>query len=368
VQDGANPEGSVRTAIIGGYVAAIIEAAVAQGAPLDALLHAGGLKATPENAPMVRISSADFRRLLSAATTLTRNPYFSLHAADYVHATDFHALGLALLASEDARDFCLRFARYFRFLAGATAPALTESGDEARLQFTTLMRPALAHHDTVGLFLLRTLRELSGGRVFPTRVELAQAPPPDGGQQHARAFGCEVRFDAPHSILYFSRASLSIPFHGASRELAEHNEGIVVRYLARLDRNDIVTRVRDVLIQGLPTGAATKDAVAGKLAMSPRTLQVKLSRQGTSFQAIVDETRFALACGYLDSGSMSITEIAYLLGFSDTSNFSRAFRRWCGVSPREHRAHVDVAFDGGSPAATPIVSDARRKSAARRSR
>ncbi len=77
--------------------------------------------------------------------------------------------------------------------------------------------------------------------------------------------------------------------------------------------------------------------------MSPRTLQIKLSKSNTTFQDVVNETRRALACGYIENSGMSITEIAYLLGFSDTSNFSRAFRRWTGRSPRAYADRLRLA-------------------------
>ena len=81
--------------------------------------------------------------------------------------------------------------------------------------------------------------------------------------------------------------------------------------------------------------------------MSPRTLQMKLSKCDTTFQEIVSEVRLALARGYMGNSARSITEIGYMLGFSDTSNFSRAFRRWTGKSPNELRSRSGVRRRGG---------------------
>ena len=142
-----------------------------------------------------------------------------------------------------------------------------------------------------------------------------------------------MTFDAPHTSLIFRADALDVPLPGASRELAEQNERLVVGYLAKLDRSDIQSRVRAILLHHLPSGRLTKEDVARRMYMSPRTLQVKLLKSSTTFQDVVNETRRALACGYIENSAMSITEIAYLLGFSDTSNFSRAFRRWTGHSP-----------------------------------
>ena len=76
--------------------------------------------------------------------------------------------------------------------------------------------------------------------------------------------------------------------------------------------------------------------------MSSRSLQMKLAEKGTSFQEILDSTRHSLALGYMEQSAISITEAAYLLGFSDVSNFTRAFKRWTGKSPRDFRQSLGL--------------------------
>ena len=73
------------------------------------------------------------------------------------------------------------------------------------------------------------------------------------------------------------------------------------------------------------------------LGMSPSTLQLKLSQHGTNFQQLLDDTRKELGCSYVQQPTRSVTEITFLLGFNDTSNFTRAFKRWTGMSPTEYR-------------------------------
>ena len=90
--------------------------------------------------------------------------------------------------------------------------------------------------------------------------------------------------------------------------------------------------------------------------MSPRTLQVKLLKCSTTFQDVVNETRRALAYGYIENSAMSITEIAFLLGFSDTSNFSRAFRRWTGHSPSAYAHRLRHAASGSHPSVPPSAT------------
>jgi AraC-like DNA-binding protein len=92
----------------------------------------------------------------------------------------------------------------------------------------------------------------------------------------------------------------------------------------------------------LASGTLSKQGVAEKMHMSARNLQLKLAEKETTFQDTLDTTRQNLASGYIEQSHLAITEIAYLLGFSDASNFTRAFRRWHGVSPRDYRVQHNI--------------------------
>jgi AraC-like DNA-binding protein len=138
--------------------------------------------------------------------------------------------------------------------------------------------------------------------------------------------------------LYFDLNTLRDPLAGASRELAQHNDQIVMQYLEKLNRDDIVNRVRAHIVTGLSGGNFSRVVIAASVNMSASTLQVKLARAGQSFQQMLDETRHELALGYIEQSRLLITEIAFMLGFSDLSNFIRAFKRWTGKSPTEFRS------------------------------
>jgi AraC-like DNA-binding protein len=111
----------------------------------------------------------------------------------------------------------------------------------------------------------------------------------------------------------------------------------VINYLARLDRTDVVTRVTKKIIEMLPDGECSRDKVSRALGMSPSMLHLKLSQHGTNFQQLLDDTRKELAWSYVQQPTRSVTEITFLLGFTDTSNFTRAFKRWTGMSPTDFR-------------------------------
>ena len=103
---------------------------------------------------------------------------------------------------------------------------------------------------------------------------------------------------------------------------------------------DIVARVRAVLTELLPKGEPGAAAVAAQLHLSERSLQRRLADARTGFSAVLKDTRHSLARSYLRDPQTSIGEIAYLLGFGDMSSFTRAFRRWEGLSPSEFRSRT----------------------------
>ena len=124
----------------------------------------------------------------------------------------------------------------------------------------------------------------------------------------------------------------------ANPELARINDQVVVDYLARFDRDSIAMQVRSKIIHQLPDGIPSQEAIADTLHVSLRSLQRRLKEEDTSFRDLLEETRQQLARQYLRDGRRSIGEITYLLGFTEPSNFTRAFKRWTGKSPAQYRA------------------------------
>ena len=108
-------------------------------------------------------------------------------------------------------------------------------------------------------------------------------------------------------------------------------------YLARFDHDSIAMRVRATIIERLPDGTPSQGNIAELLHVSMRSLQRRLNNENTNFKELLEGTRHELALQYIREPHRTIGEITYLLGFSEPSNFSRAFRRWTGMSPAEYR-------------------------------
>jgi len=144
-------------------------------------------------------------------------------------------------------------------------------------------------------------------------------------------FGCET------NMLVFDKTDMQVQLPAANAELARQNDQVVLSLLARMDRDDIIAQVRALVVDLLPSGECSKEIIAARLNMSERTLQGRLALKKTSYRDLLNETRKELAEQYISQGLRSFSEVTYLLGFSDISSFSRAFRNWTGLSPSVYR-------------------------------
>jgi AraC-like DNA-binding protein len=215
--------------------------------------------------------------------------------------------------------------------------SVVEDGDEVWLRFQHLVELCGETEDCFFAFLVLTMRQLYKPGFNPVRVEFRRAMPLEGAAPYEALIRAPVSFSNVDGMLVFDKATLLLNLPGACPELAQINDNIIIGYLARLDKNDVITGVIQKIIEFLPDGECSRDKVAGALCMSPTTLQAKLAHRGSNFQQLLDDTRRDMACSYLRQGGRSVTEVTFMLGFADTSNFTRAFKRWTGVSPTEFR-------------------------------
>jgi AraC-like DNA-binding protein len=127
---------------------------------------------------------------------------------------------------------------------------------------------------------------------------------------------------------------------GSNEELARLNEHIVVKYLAHAAKTDIVNRVKAAIIDGLASAGVTEMSVADALHMTARNLHRKLHKENTSFKFMLNEVRQELAEQYIKDRSITLTEMSFMLGFSEVSSFSRAYKNWTGRPPSAARETV----------------------------
>ena len=327
-----------RTTAIGSYGMAISRALQASGIDSARVFRAVGLPVSMTNDPLTRLPTAKLTQLYRACVEVTNNPYFGLIVARHMHISNMHALGYALAASATLMDYCRRLERFFRLVSQAARISIAENGNEVHLGFDYLTEISSETEDAFFAFTVSSMRLLYRRKFRPLRVELHRPMPREGAAPYEDLFRAPVQFSCTNGLIVFDRNDLLQELDGSCPELAQVNDIIAINYLAKLDKSDVITGVTQKIIEMLPVGDCNRDKVANALCMSPTTLQLKLSQRGTNFQQLLDDTRKDLAISYIRQGSRSVTEITFLLGFTDTSNFTRAFKRWTGMSPTEFKS------------------------------
>lgn len=160
--------------------------------------------------------------------------------------------------------------------------------------------------------------------------------PPADPDAYLDFLGVPVRPGEPS--ITFSRMDAVRPFLTADEAMWEFFAPELRRRLSELDASaSTADRVHAALLELLPAGGATMQGVARELTMSARTLQRRLRDEGTTFQAVLTETRESLARHYLTQSTMPAAEISFLLGYEDTNSFYRAFQGWTGQTPQHVR-------------------------------
>lgn len=326
--------------------ATLVNAIESYGIDYRPVLVEAGLDPDSVYKPSERITSLQFKRLWEIALRESGDPCFGLTCAAYIQPSSLHGLGLSWIASHTLKEGLERVIRFQKILATESALALRETDDGYCIYDTLGLQndpfdfpPEIYDSFVATVFRICTI--MMGPDVRPSRVCLEHAAPACA-ERFTEFFGIPVEFSATENSIEFPRNIAELTSASANPELTRINDQIVIDYLNQFDKDDIVTRTRTYIIDHLPSGIPRQADIARDLNMSLRSFQRKLAESATSYSEVLQQVRHDMACHYLQSPRYQVLQIAYVLGFSDPSNFSRAFRRWTGLTPNQYRqANLD---------------------------
>lgn len=282
------------------------------------------------------LSSEAYFRFWRAMEAEADDVMFPLRIVEALSAESFDPPLFAALCSANLMQAVQRLAKYKQLLAPMNL--VLQVGPSGSLTITPQW---LVEQSTVPYslqvaeiaFFLRLVRLATREPVRALQVELPQPPPPAYARRYESFFGTPVKRGTVVSIT-FAAADALRPFLTFNEGMWRVFEPDLRRRLSELDASSsTVERVRAVLLELLPSNAATIDKAAERLGLSKRTLQRRLETEGETFRALVNATRETLARHYLGNTTLSAGEIAFLLGFEDPNSFYRAFQDWTGLTP-----------------------------------
>ena len=326
-----------------GFARGLMGFSVSRGADRAVLLERSAIDPQALLDQDARLPFSSYVALMRAAKALTGDPALALHYGEAVDIAEVSIIGLLGQASETMLEAFAQLNRYVRLIVE------TDNGGQAdRFRFTL---------ERGGLWMVDNRR---GAETFPELTESAFAqlvcsarrasgvlvvkavhvtyPDPGYAAEYERIFQAPVVFGSDWNALQIDPKLPDAPVAILPRYvfgvLSEHAEAL----LKSLETSKSVRgQVESLLMPILHTGEAGIERIAGKMGLSRQTLFRRLKAEGVTFERILDDLRRRLALNYLEGAKVSVNETAYLVGFSDPAAFSRAFKRWTGMSPKAAR-------------------------------
>lgn len=315
----------------------------AQAAGLDIrpLLKSSGLSAHEVHTGGVRVETHKQIRVLELVAAALPDDLLGFHLSFDLELREIGLLYYTMASSATLGDALQRAARYSAIVNEGVALGLTENHElEIHLDYVGV--PRYSDRQQIEFWmatLMRCCRVLTGSQLLPRCVRF----------RHHRSnipsevtsfFGAEIAFDADRDSIALARSVLDFPVVNADRNLND----LLVRYceeaLASRARvaGSIRSAVENAITPLLPHGGARLADVARQLGMSERTLARRLTAEGLNFNGVLEQLRADLAQRHLRDSTLSISQIAWLLGYQEVSAFTHAFKRWTGVTPSDMRA------------------------------
>ena len=323
------------------WLGALTSWASRAGANRRKLLEAAGLTEAELEEPTALPTVAQELALWAAIDEALHDPLAGLSFGSSIHSA--RAFGIAGYLGRNGPNWDQALddiARYYPLigLRGARVwreGAITTLTFELPAGLMALRQPAEAWAAAT----VAAWRAATFTRGIPSEVRLT-TPAPERAAAYKKFFGCPVVFgDGGLAVSWASRDLLHpIPTHDPMNRL--YFERVATRALAKTVPATVTEAVRREVERALKGGTPSLATVGKRLGQGARTLQRRLRADGTSFEAIVDETRCRLALQLVHGGELSLEETAFRLGFAEPSAFRRAFRRWYGHSPRQERRRV----------------------------
>ena len=310
------------------------------GIDADAFVRNGGYPPERFRDPTARLPTSAVDLAIRTVSKHIPDPAFGLRAARCWHPSNLGALGHAWLASSTLRTALGRLERYNRILSEKAKYRMESSSRGVRVVFDHGRKDLALYGpgtDYAFAIVMDMCRMNFGASLRPLEVTLRRSRPGDPGPWQD-FYGCDVRFGEARDSILLARGDVDRLLPTSNRQIAGTIDAILARQLAELDRRNVPARIRAAVLEQLASGVAPEEDIAKELHMSRRTLQRKLAEADLTYQKLVDETRRDLALRYIEDARHQLTEIAFLLGFSTQSAFTRAFRRWTGKSPSGYRA------------------------------
>lgn len=310
------------------------------GGDLDRIFGRAGIQPEQLLHPTLSLCLSNYCEVLEESARQTGCDNFGLHYGQQFQPQALGLLGYVGLCSDTLEDALINFAQAFPFHQHGTSIQLLDEGECYRFHYQIRHGAIVQRRQDAELTMgmaTNLLRHVLGQEWGPREVTFEHEKPQDW-QAHGELFNAAVSFaHGTNSILIPKAQITGKTMPGRDPVLLMLVSDAIRRLGAGTGAEDLLEHVRQAIHQTLSLGEPALDEIARQVNSSEWSLQRRLREQGVSFSQLVDEVRRDAALWHLRQERLSVSDLAVLLGYSETSAFSRAFRRWFGVSPRQWR-------------------------------
>jgi len=282
-------------------------------------------------------------RFFDAAAQALEQPLFALKLSLDIDPREFGALAYVGINSRSLGESLHNLKRYIRVVTGAWNMEVLRRDRFVILEIIPDHPDYFEHQPATDWFIANLIRcyQFFIDKDLPPQEVRFVAPLADsknlaGYQQH---FGCKVSFGQKHCQIILDQEAMQLPIKSSDDRLLKvlklHCDQLLQEHYC-ID-SVFTTRIREKIIDLLPSGRGKAKFIAAELGLTERTLLRRLADEGTSFSEILEDVRCTLADKYIQDNRLSLKQIAYLLGYGDQSAFSVAFKRWKGCTPKQAR-------------------------------
>jgi AraC-like DNA-binding protein len=313
------------------------------GVELEPILKKAHLALHDIENPDARLRVRDQIRFLNLVAAAVQDDFLGFHLAQPFDLRELGWLYYVVASSETLGDALKRGARYSSIVNEGIALKYIENGDVA----TTIDYVGVSRHldrqqmEFLMTTVVRLCRQLTGYRLMPSRVRFTHHRE-NVSPEFVEFFGNDVEFGAATDQIAFATTVKTMPVVSAdpylSKLLISYSDEALSRRPA--SRSSFRSSVENTIVPLLPHGKGRAGEIAPRLGLSQRTFARRLSLEGHTFSEVLEKLRSDLAERYLTDESLSISKIAWLLGYQEVSAFTHAFKRWTGTTPREARSRT----------------------------
>ena len=311
---------------------------------VDSVFGSAGIAPEMAGSPTLKLKLSAFCNLFEEAAQNTQYDNFGLWFGNRFQPRDLGLWGYAAVSSPTLGAALENLVGLFKFHQESTVMRFARGADGLmRLEYQIVAPDILERRQdaelSLGMFF-NIFRECCGSNWAPEEVHF-EHPQPIEWREHERAFSAPVYFSQASNALLFRDDILDRPMPGKDLRLMAMMQMCLEQLGSQTSTHgSLVDQVRNTIRAQLSEGYPPLDKVATTLRLSPAVVQRELAFEGVAYKDLVEKTRHDLAMTYLRQRQLQFSEIAFLLGYSELSAFSRAVRRWTGEAPRTVRAKL----------------------------